>query len=104
MLVEEELHLLADALVVAGGEEDLDAVEQAVAGQGDAEGLPGAVVGLVQGFGQRPAVVAEALLDGRDDLDGAVGVIADHLPQSEADQLRDERHGALPPGGKWGLP
>ena len=87
------MHLLADALVVAGGEEDLDAVEQAVAGQGDAEGLPGPVVGLVQRLRQRLAVVAEALLDGLDDLDGVVGEVADHLPQAEADQLRDERHG-----------
>ena len=43
--LEERLDLLADALVVAGGEEHLDAVEQAVAGQGDAQGLPGPVVG-----------------------------------------------------------
>ncbi len=61
--LQEELHLLADALVVAGGEEDLDAVEQAVAGQGDAERLPGPVVGLVQRLRQRAAVVAEPLLD-----------------------------------------
>ena len=100
--VEEDLHLLADALVVAGGEEDLDAVEQGVAGQGDAEGLPGPVVGVLQGFRQRLAVVAEALLDGPDDLHGVVGEVADHLPQSEADQLRDDRHGALPPGRRSG--
>ena len=88
--VQEELHLLADALVVARGEEDLDAVEQAVAGQGDAEGLPGPALGLIQSFRQRPAVIAEPLLDDRDDLDGAVGAVADHLPQPEADQLGDE--------------
>ena len=82
------MHLLADALVVAGGEEDFHAVEQAVAGQGDAEGLPGPVVGLVQRLRQLAARIAEVLFDGRDDLDGAVGVIADHLPQSEADQLQ----------------
>ena len=46
---------------------------------------------------QRPAVVAEALLDGLDDLDGVVGEVADHLPQSEADQLDERGHGASPP-------
>ena len=92
------MHLLADALVVARSEEDLHAVEQAVAGQGDAERLPGPVMGLIQGFRQRAAVVAEVLLDDRDDLNGAVGVIADHLPQSEADQLRDERRGGVASG------
>ena len=93
---EEELHLFADALVVAGGEEDFHAVEKAVAGQGDAERLPGAVVGVVERIGQRAAVVAEALLDGRGDLDGAVGVVADHLAQAEADQWGDKGHGASP--------
>ena len=77
---QEELDLLADAFVVAGGEEDLHAVEEAVAGQGDAEGLPGPVVGLVRRLRQRAAVVAEPLFDGRDDLDGTVGEVADHLP------------------------
>ena len=62
--------------------------------------LPGAVVGLAQRLRQFAAGIAEVLFDGRDDLDGTVGEVADHLPQSEADQLADERHGALPPGGK----
>jgi len=78
----------------------MSAVEKAVAGQGDAEALPGSVVGLVQRFGQGAAVVAEALFDDHGDLDGAVGVVADHLSQPEADQLGDRGHGALPSGAK----
>ena len=88
--LQEELHLLADALVVAGGEEDLDAVHQPIAGQGDAEGLPGPVVGLIQRFRQRPAVIAEPLLDHLNDRHNVFGGVADHLPQPEADQLTDE--------------
>ena len=96
--LQEELHLLADALVVAGSEENLDTVEKTIAGQGDAESLPGPVVGLIQGFRQSLAVVAEALLDRGNDLDGVVGEVADHLPQPEANQLRDERHGGIASG------
>ena len=92
----EDLHLLADALVVARGEEDLDAVQEAVAGQGDAEGLPRSVMGIFQRFGQRPAVIAEPLLNDADDLGDIIGGVADHLPQTEADQLSDERHEAAP--------
>src|SRR5207237_358747 len=51
------LDLLAYAPVIARGEEDLDAIEQAVAGEGDAQGLPGPVMSPLQGLRQLVAVV-----------------------------------------------
>ena len=50
--VEEGPDLLAERLVVAAGENDLAAVPEGIAGQGDFEGFPGAFVGGFQGVGE----------------------------------------------------
>jgi hypothetical protein len=68
------LHLLADALVVARGEDDFYVVEQAVAGQGDTERSPGRVVSPIQGLRRHPAVVAKVLHNVADDLNDVVAL------------------------------
>ena len=64
---EERLDLVADALEIAVAEQVFHAVEEAVPDEGQADRLPGAVVGPGQGVRQRLAVVGETFFDGHED-------------------------------------
>src|SRR5206468_4259262 len=79
----------------AASEEGLDAVEEPVPGQGDAEGLPGVVAGGGQCLGNFAAVVLEVSLDGRHDV---LDPIADNLAKTKADEAGDRVHGRAPYG------
>src|SRR5262249_45130531 len=56
---EERLHLLTERLVLAACQHQLAAVPQGIAGEGDLQCPPGALVGHLQRLGQPAAVIAE---------------------------------------------
>jgi hypothetical protein len=85
--VEEGADLFAERLLVAGGQHELAAVPQAIAGQGDLQGAPGALVGVAQRLQQPLAVVEEVPREEADDAldDGRPAFAAQRLARP-ADQ------------------
>src|ERR1022692_3216433 len=94
LVLQEEAHLLTDALVIAGCEEQLDLAEYAVSCQSETQGLPGTVVRPGKCFGECLAMIGDVLFDKVHNINcrnaGQLAcVIASHdsdgLPQTETD-------------------
>ncbi len=107
--VEEGADLQAERAVLGAGDEDLAALPEGVAGQGDLHRLPGALVRLLQGLGEPLAVVDELGRQEIDDLGAhhVADLVAerlqsqlgagpiDHVAQGEGGEMDEDAHGEM---------
>jgi len=102
--VEESPHLPGESLVFRSGRGDFATLPEGLAGEGQLQGPPGAVVGVVQRLGETLTVIRNALGqegdDGDSDLASPAGAgrragAIDQFPQRQSGQAQDEVHRGL---------